>query len=405
MDGGFFRGNGVLLRIVFSALVCFGFPLCAQKKKVLILSANVGAGHAMAACALAEQLSAYFECNVINMFEQLDPLYAMSGGSFSVEKTLASFHQKDFNAPINFFHKHLSNAVFLKPRWKKIEEQAYKIFSEVDPHLIISVIPALAYPFVQAAKRLDKPFILSVLDADYTMWMKGVELIHYDKFRLIIPFKAEDKQRQVAYVPKNVRHQTLEWGVPLRKALIDSFNKSAFKKKWHFVPHKPNVLLMMGGQSSKAVVKYVKALCALPRDYHIFVFVGLNEVLGEEVKKLVETSRKATFEVVPFTKDVPYFMRTADLLISKAGGLTCAEVQTAQIKTIFDATTTPLFWEASNMHQVVKSGYGRRVYKLKQIDRALTECLNDKKKRDFSFKNKELFFGNRILALARKLTR
>lgn len=394
----------MLLRYIFFALACFGLPLSAQKKKVLILSANVGAGHAMAACALVEHLSSYFECKIINIIERLDPLYALSGGSLSVEKTVASLHQKNLNGPINFFHKHIAQAVFLKPSWKKIEEQVHAVFSEANPDLIISVIPALTYPCVEAAKRLNKPFILSVLDADYTMWMKGVELIDYENFRLIIPFKAEAKQRHVTYVPKNVWHQTLEWGVPLRRALTHSFNKKAFKKKWHFASDKPNLLLMMGGQSSQAVVKYVKALCDSLRDCHVFVFVGSNVELGNQVAKLVETSRKATFEIVPFTKDVPYFMRTADLLISKAGGLTCAEVQTAQIKTIFDATITPLFWEASNMYRAVASGYGRRLYKIKQLDRALNECLNDKKKYDFGLKNKQLFFASNILALSRKLT-
>lgn len=394
--------KGVCIALIFS--MC---PFLEARKKALILSTDIGAGHSMAVLAISEYLKDHFVSKAINIVETvtepLDPLYTFTNGSYSGAKAVSRLSQKNWNRTLNFFYKQLAHPLGLRPMWGKMEEHALTIFKEENPDLIVSVIPALNKPLIAAAQRLDKPYVLTILDADYSMWRKGLNKVNYEKFRLIVPFVPSEKKRSAAYIQPSVLPQTLEWGIPLRKKMTHSFNKEVFKKKWHFARNKPNILLMMGGQSSDAMLEYVAELAALRRDYHVFVFIGSHEELGEKVKKVAATSQQVTFRVVPFTLDAPYFLRSADLLISKPGGLTSAEVLTAQIPTVFDATRAQLFWERSNMMRVVKSGYGRALRKLSQLDTAIRESLNKGVFADQNFKQKELLFGERFLDLSKTL--
>lgn len=404
-----------ILGLVF-CLGLFSPPLLlsvTHKKKILIVSCDSGAGHRIASTALNEYLSEKYNCVIIDgLVEVLDkainPFYTSSGVKGPTANDFFNTLQSNgWNRFLTFSFKQYAHPV-LKKQWPALEKKAREVFEREKPDLIISAIPIINYPMAQAAKSLNLPYILTMLDSDYTMWKKGIERIDYDKFRVIVPFGVTETVtypfEEPCFIAEKQRKQTFDWGMPLRKSFSDSFDKKAFKKKWEFDSRNPNILLMLGGKHSTVqLARFIRQFKMVSKPYHVFVFVGFNKDLGNKIKKMAKTSRAARFTIVPFTHDVACFMRTADLLISKPGGLTCAEILVSHIPTIFDNTARQIFWEEHNMKEVIKTGWGVSLTRFRMLEQVIDEMISTKKVRAHEFKDRQKLFKGRLLSLVESL--
>lgn len=404
-----------ILTFVLCSALFFSQSLVSvsHKKKILIIACDSGAGHRIASVALNEYLSDRYSCVIIDgLVEVLDkainPFYTSSGVKGPTSNDFFNTLQGNgYNGLITFFCKQYAHPV-IKKHWLAIEKKAHEVFEREKPDLIISVIPMINYPMAQAAKKLNIPYVLSILDSDYTMFKKGIDRIDYDKFRLIVPFGVAEKAtypfEAPRFIPEKHRRHTFDWGMPLRKSFSDDFDKKAFKKKWGFDSCNPNILLMLGGKHSTVqLARFVRQFKMLSKPYHVFVFVGFNKELGEKIKKMAKSSRAVRFTVVPFTHDVAYFMRTADLLISKPGGLTCAEILVSHIPAIFDHTAHQIFWEEHNMKEVIKAGWGASLTRFRMLEHVIDEMISTKKVRSHEFKDRQKLFKGRLLNLVESL--
>ena len=98
-------------------------------------------------------------------------------------------------------------------------------------------------------------------------------------------------------------------------------SKAKLRKKLRIEPNLPT-LLIVGGERVKNVVETVEALENLEHDFQVVAVAGGNDRLFLDLVKL---KPKFPLHVHHFLSNMPEWLRAADVLISKAGGLIISE--------------------------------------------------------------------------------
>jgi processive 1,2-diacylglycerol beta-glucosyltransferase len=113
-------------------------------------------------------------------------------------------------------------------------------------------------------------------------------------------------------------------GIPVRLAFRHRPAKSAARRALGLSPQKPVVLLMVGafGMLPEAP-QAVQAVRAAAPHAQVVVVTGHDQRLWETLQR--EAEEPVRLRVYPYTRDIPTLMAAADLLVTKAGGMTMAE--------------------------------------------------------------------------------
>ncbi|MFZ5591505.1 MAG: MGDG synthase family glycosyltransferase [Bacillota bacterium] len=113
-------------------------------------------------------------------------------------------------------------------------------------------------------------------------------------------------------------------GIPVLPAFAHLPDKLAARAALGLSTGLPVVLLMGGGLGMGALSEVATLLGNADLPCQIVCIAGRNVALEEKISHLAAGFRQPT-RVVGYTDQVPLFMAASDILISKAGGLTCAE--------------------------------------------------------------------------------
>jgi UDP-N-acetylglucosamine:LPS N-acetylglucosamine transferase len=298
------------------------FPLVVslsnhERARILIVYSRVGGGHLSAARALAAEferigalevrlVDAYVECGrwPVNQFPRL---YA----------ELARHHPRVWAALFHATNRSLDPSrglrVFLRGGFGAVLRQ-------FQPRLIVSVVPAINQLLAEAAWRLGSRLEVVVTDwhSVHRFWVaQGVE--HYtvptesaqlDCVRFGAPASAID----TIGIP--VRHEFSSHPsdrVRLRQAVL---------RELGLEPTRLTILAMVGAEGSPRALRNLQHLVQLEADAQTIVVCGRNHQLRRDLERL--RSRLA-LRAVGFVDGIAGLMRSADVLVTKAGGLTLAE--------------------------------------------------------------------------------
>ncbi len=120
-------------------------------------------------------------------------------------------------------------------------------------------------------------------------------------------------------------------GVPVSEEFTRPVDKGLARRQLGLSPLVPVLLLMGGGQGSLGGLETaVRALLGVDRPFQAIVVAGRGEGLTERLRRLCR-GREGQFRVVGYTESVCEFMAAADLLVTKAGGVTLAEALAAEL--------------------------------------------------------------------------
>ena len=113
-------------------------------------------------------------------------------------------------------------------------------------------------------------------------------------------------------------------GIPIDPAFALPASRSAVRVSMGLSPELPTVLLSAGGFGIGPVEALFGALQRVRQPIQIIAVCGRNEELARRIQRKAAAPSHRT-RVVGHTEKMDAFMSAADLLIGKAGGLTCAE--------------------------------------------------------------------------------
>jgi processive 1,2-diacylglycerol beta-glucosyltransferase len=189
-----------------------------------------------------------------------------------------------------------------------------RVVAHEQPDAIVCThfLPVEALYPLRARRSLKVP--LHVVITDFTahpMWAYP----HVDRYFVAAPEVAEELHGHG--VP---RDRIEVAGIPVDPRFAVPIGRDAVRRRLRLPAAEPVVLVMGGGSGVGPMADLARRLAALPAQPHVVVLCGSNRRLLDDVDALGGRVRG-----VSFTHEVDAWLEACDVLVSKAGGLTCSE--------------------------------------------------------------------------------
>lgn len=178
-------------------------------------------------------------------------------------------------------------------------------------------------------------------------------------------------------VRRGVReNRVLVTGIPVDPGFSQVLDKTSERQRLGLDPRVPTALVMGGSKGLGPVEDIVWALRQRASRLQMIVVCGQNR---RAYKKLRERFKQdPAVRLFGFTKQIPRLMDAADFLISKPGGLTCAE---ALVKGLPMVMVRPIpGQEERNARVLLKQGAAERADSLDELTDVVAQILQHKER-------------------------
>lgn len=290
--------------------------------RVLILSASSGSGHVRAAAALEKACRsnpAIGEVVNVDSLTYTNKLFRQFYSKF--------YFQLMRNAPtlLGWFYDNLDEP------WKTERMRLMlsrlntlplvRMIRKLQPDLTICThfLPAEIISYLLATDAIETRHAIVVTDLDvHAMWLSR----HFHRY-----FVANEEARvhlQMAGLPPD---RITVSGIPIDPVFAQAKDREALCRKHKVDPTIPVVLVSLGGASEEVVTETVRALSFLKSRVQVVVLAGSHEAVREQFQRELSAVSvpNADFRVLGNTREVDEWLRVANLLIGKPGGLTLSE--------------------------------------------------------------------------------
>ncbi len=277
-------------------------------KKILILSANYGTGHLIAAKAIKQLLEEENEVEIIDIVEEGYFLEKISS------KAYIWLNRHSHLLWRFIYYNPISKSKILRVLSKKlIRDNIYKKIKSYKPDIIISThFYATVYGIKYKAEYPKTKLFVCITDYEvHPFWIYNeVDLYFLPSHFSLQNFKLTN------YVIT---------GIPLRRNFWQELNKYEIRKKLKIETNNLVVLLNLGSHSVlplKDAIKYIN----LFKDKLYFLIIGGKDKVRYEKIQNALNQIGAYYKLYSFTEDIHELMFACDFSITKAGGLSLSEL-------------------------------------------------------------------------------
>ena len=299
-----------------------------KKYTVLLLSAPIGSGHRLAAEALREALSEQADVEVVhgNVFD----FFPHFLGSTFLRTYLWILGCCPWLYELAYkWGNQQSGSLWLRSLINRsLALLGSSYLQRVRPDAVIATHATPAGIMCYYKEKHPEIFLGAVV-TDFTVhkwWLcNGVDAY----------FVADARLKEKITVPTQVQ----AFGIPLRQDFrrFDSFDYDACRKQYGWTSEERVCLVMGGGEG---LLPMEEILLALQKKsiagLRLVAITGNNAKLEQRLRERFAVAAGAAeqdvagsatpIEIYGFRQDVPQLLAGADMIITKAGGLTCAEV-------------------------------------------------------------------------------
>lgn len=356
-------------------------------KKVLILSAAVGAGHLRAAEALEKafkQKGAAEEVKNIDVLNYTNPLFRRLYGKAYLDMVntmpeVLGWMYDSLDKPWENERRRLAldrlNTLPLINLLKK-EKPDLAVCTHFLPSEIIS--------WLKAKRKIDFPQAIVVTDFDaHAMWLCH----NYEQY-----FVALDETKvHLSKIGIPAEKITVS-GIPIDPFFAEAKDKRTMREKFGLDTDKLTILVSAGGFGVGNVEHLLQALSDLQTPSQIVAICGRNEELKTKLEKLAReklNNERVTFKPIGFTREMDEYMSAADLIVGKPGGLTTSE---AMAKGLIFVVVNPIpGQEERNSDHLLEKGCAIKCNNLPVLSYKIDELVKDKTRYDAMQKNVRKF--------------
>jgi processive 1,2-diacylglycerol beta-glucosyltransferase len=292
-------------------------------KKVLILSAAVGAGHLRAAEALEKafkQLGAAEEVKNIDVLNYTNPLFQRIYGKAYLDMV------NTMPEVLGWMYDSLDKPWENERRRLALDrlnaQPLIKLLKKEKPDLAVCThfLPSEIISWLKAKDKVDFPQTIVVTDFDaHAMWLCH----NYEQY-----FVALDETKvHLAKIGIPAEKITVT-GIPIDPVFAVSKEKALMREKYGLDKDKLTILVSAGGFGVGNVEHLLQALSDLRTPSQIVAICGRNEELKTKLEKMAREkldNERVRFKPVGFTREMDEYMSAADLIVGKPGGLTTSE--------------------------------------------------------------------------------
>jgi UDP-N-acetylglucosamine:LPS N-acetylglucosamine transferase len=291
-------------------------------RRVLILSADVGEGHAAAARALSAQLKAAPQPTEVTV---IDGLAAMG-------HVLKPVVEDGYRVQLRFMPWTYTVIYGLLNHVPPIRALATRVLclfgsrplaraiAEHDPDVVVSTYPAVTVVLARLRRTgvVQCPTVATITDlTGLFFWAQpGIDMHMVMYGESLSPVERIAGRDSVRLVQPLISDEFLEVRCPLqaRRALG--------------LPEEGRMVVVSGGGWGVGDVEgAVREFIRVPEATSIVVLAGRNEPLAEKLRRTF--ARESRVHVYEFTDKMPELLSAADVLVHSTGGVTCLEAMAA----------------------------------------------------------------------------
>ncbi len=325
--------------------------------KVLIISSDTGGGHRSAAQAISEGFERVWKSD--SSFVKI------------IKGVEESHHITD--KLVNLYNWTLKN----KQHWmkylywavNKIRPETREFFmkrcigfcrdqfEKWCPHVVVSVHPLTQHIFARILRELNLtdqvPLVTVVTDPCYGFW-KGWAC---DDVSLYLVANEDAKSQLVDYgvSPDKIKISGMPVNPKFRE--VDEIDAQNARRVYGLDPDKFTVFVNAGWIGGGNIPQIFRELVRGELDVQAIFLAGKNEELRIEAERLAKNA-KFPVKVIGYSDEIEKLMQSANVMVSKLGGLTTFEALACRLPIIADATTPPMPQEAGTVQLLEKKGAG-----------------------------------------------
>lgn len=294
-----------------------------------MLISDTGGGHRSAANAIAAALGEIrhpdtFECRIEDVAAHCAFPLTQLGRGYSMALRYAPPVYGALYHATNGRRRYRALVRFCEPLYR---ERLRDLFLEYRPDAIVSVHPLLNHAALRAradAGMEHVPIVTVITDLGrvHESWLTP------RSDAVVVPAREVEERALSRGVP---RSRLALLGHPIHPRFDDVTGTRAQLRASLGLPQEAFVVLLMaGGEGGGKLLTTALALARARLGIELVVVCGRNEALRE---RLAETAQRSAtpMHVLGFTDKIAEYMRSADVLVTKAGPGTLAEANAAQL--------------------------------------------------------------------------
>jgi 1,2-diacylglycerol 3-beta-galactosyltransferase len=297
-----------------------------KKPHVVFYFSDTGGGHRSAAEAIIEALQIEygesFTSEMVDFFKDYaPPPFNRAPNLYPQMVKAPRLWQASFSATNGRARARMMTASL----WPVARRAVRQLVRDHPANLIVTVHPFANTFALRALGKNRPPFFTVVTDmvTTHALWFDA------RSDHIFVPTEAA-RQRALAYKMPSEKVEVV--GLPVaNRYCIPAGNKRALRRKLGWPLDKPIALLVGGGDGMGPLGVTARAVDESGLDLGLVIVCGRNQSL----KRYLESQSWENPAVIyGFTRDMPDFMRAADVIITKAGPGTIAEALNANLPII-----------------------------------------------------------------------
>lgn len=315
--------------------------------RILMLSANTGEGHNSSAKALMEVLqSRGVECQLQDCLAYLSPNFSKFICDWHVR--IYQYGGKIFDKGYRFL-ENTANPENFNPIYELISLGAGKLrdaIMEEDFDGVVCVHPFAGTMITEVRRSWGMEIPTCLVATDYTC-SPTVEQCDLDTF--FVPAAEICREFELAGIP---REKQMVTGIPVRQGFYEKADRQQARTTLQ-LPQESLVVLVMCGSMGCGPIERIaeETLSQMPEDSVMVAVCGRNEKLRESMERI----RDPRLRVTGFIHNFTTYLDSADLIITKPGGLSSTEAANKHVPMVFINTVGGC--ESRNFDHYVKKGY------------------------------------------------
>lgn len=294
-----------------------------KRRNILILSSVLGQGHMSASKAIKQGLEYLYgrdyNVSIIDFYEEIGSLFnkatvkAYEGSTKHLPAVYKAFFEgTDAKWPVQ-----LLNLVNYPLNAAKIE----KVFKSHNPHIIISAFPVWDYLAKLLIKKLGGIKFVSVVTDSISIhhaWICGKP-----DFQIVANTETAISIKKMGGDENKIKIL----GFPVRREFSTPVNRQEFLKNLNLNPNLYTTILLPTSEKISSTQKMIEEIISQFPDNNLIVICGRDAELYPELETYDHLKNT---RIIGWTDQMPEFIKTADLVITKAGGATVMECVAAK---------------------------------------------------------------------------
>jgi len=193
---------------------------------------------------------------------------------------------------------------------------------------IICTHPFTSLMMTETQRRYNLPVSTAFVATDYTC-SPSVKESRMDYY--FIPDKKLSAEFECTNIPQN---KITTSGIPIRQMFYRHTNKS-YAKLTHKLPvDRPHIVMMCGSMGCGPIEKLTDVLTRInDNGFCLTVVCGTNDKLKDRLES--QYSDRSNLRVLGFVKDMSLLLDSADLYLTKPGGISVSEAAVKRVPMVF----------------------------------------------------------------------